>query len=147
MDMYYRSVGRNCNLLLNATPDTTGMIPEVTLPHYANFGKEIRRRFGKPVAEAEGEGETVELVLREPAEIDHVIVMEDIKHGERVRAYEIEGLVPGNEWQKLCDGVSIGHKRIQSFTHTEVAKVRFRATKTVANPRIRRLAVFSGGTA
>ena len=44
MDMYYRSVGRNCNLLLNTTPDTTGLIPELIVPHYANFGKEIRRR-------------------------------------------------------------------------------------------------------
>jgi alpha-L-fucosidase len=143
IDMYYRSVGRNCNLLLNATPDTTGLIPEVILPHYANFGKEIRRRFATPVAETKGEGETVELVLRKPAKIDHVIVMEDIKHGERVRAYEIEGLVPGNKWQKLCDGISIGHKRIQRFDPQEVSKLRFRATKSADTPQIRRLAVFS----
>lgn len=145
MDMYYRSVGRNCNLLLNATPDTTGLIPEVILPHYANFGKEIRRRFGTPVAETKGEGETVELVLRKPAKIDHVIVMEDIKHGERVRAYEIEGLVPGNKWQKLCDGISIGHKRIERFDPQEVSKLRFRATQSVATPKVRRLAVFFVG--
>ena len=145
MEMYYRSIGRNCNLLLNATPDTTGLIPEIILPHYANFGKEIRRRFGTPVAETKGEGETVELVLRKPAKIDHVIVMEDIAHGERVRAYEIEGLVPGNKWQKLCDGISIGHKRIERFEPQEVSKLRFRATKSVATPKIRRLAVFFVG--
>jgi alpha-L-fucosidase len=145
MDMYYRSVGRNCNLLLNATPDTTGLIPEVILPHYANFGKEIRRRFGTPVAETKGEGETVELALKTPAKIDHVVTMEDIAHGERVRAYEIEGLTPGNTWQKLCDGISIGHKRIQRFDPQEVSKLRFRATQSVATPKIRRLAVFSVG--
>ena len=71
MDMYYRSVGRNCNLLLNTTPDTTGLIPEVIVPHYANFGKEIRRRFDKPVAETKGEGDKVELVLKKPAKIDN----------------------------------------------------------------------------
>ena len=145
MDMYYRSVGHNCNLLLNATPDTTGLIPEAIRPHYANFGQEIRRRFAAPLAETAGEGDTVELALRAPAEIDHVILMEDIRHGERVRAYEIEGLVGGDKWQKLCDGVSIGHKRIQKFDRTEVAKVRFRATQSVATPQIRRLAVFHVG--
>ena len=145
MDRYYRSVGHNCNLLLNASPDTTGLIPEVTLPHYANFGKEIRRRFDKPVAETKGQGDTVELVLKKPAQIDHIIVMEDVAHGERVRAYEVEGLVPGNKWQKLCDGVSIGHKRIQQFNRTEVTQIRFRATKAVALPKIRRLAAFSIG--
>lgn len=145
IDMYYRSVGHNCNLLLNATPDKTGLIPEANIKHYADFGKEIRRRFGKPVAETKGEGDTVELVLMKPAQIDHVMVMEDIAHGERVRAYEVEGLVPGNKWQKLCGGVSIGHKRIQQFNRTEVAKIRFHATKAVAVPKIRRLVVFSVG--
>jgi len=145
MDMYYRSVGRNCNLLLNTTPDTTGLIPEAILPHYANFGKEIRRRFDRPVAETKGEGDTVELELKKPAQIDHVMIMEDIAYGERVRAYEVEGLVPGNTWQKLCDGASIGHKRIQKFNRTEVARIRFHATKAVAVPNIRRLAVFSVG--
>jgi len=142
MDMYYRSVGRNCNLLLNATPDTTGLIPESLVPHYANFGKEIRRRFDKPVAETKGVGETVELTLRTPTKIDHVVIAEEIAYGERVRAYGIEGLIPGNKWQKLCDGISIGHKRIQQFAPIEVAKLRFRATKSVATPKIRRLAAF-----
>lgn len=145
MDMYYRSVGHNCNLLLNATPDRTGLIPEANMKHYAELGKEIRRRFGKSVAETRGTGGTVQLSLKRPAKIDHVVVMEDIAHGERVRAYEVEGLVPGNRWQKLCDGISVGHKRIQRFDPVEVSKVRFRATKSAATPMIRRLAVYSVG--
>ena len=145
MDMYYKSVGRNCNLLLNATPDTTGLIPEEIVPHYVNFGKEIRRRFDKPVAATRGEGSTVELVLQRPAPIDHVMLMEDIAHGERVRAYEVEGLTSGQTWQKLCEGVSVGHKRIQQFDRIEVARIRFRATQSVATPKIRRLAVFCVG--
>jgi alpha-L-fucosidase len=140
---YYHSVGRNANLLLNSTPDTTGLIPEGLLVHYENFGKEIKRRFGQSVAETTGEGDSVELTLKTPGKIDHVIIMEDIKDGERVRAYEVEGLVPGNKWQKLCDGISVGHKRIQQFDRTEVAKVRFKATEKAATPKIRRLAVFN----
>ncbi len=60
-------------------------------------------------------------------------------------AYEVEGLVPGNKWQKLCDGRSIGHKRIQKFDRTEVAKVRVKITEKAATPMIRRLAVFDVG--
>jgi len=142
MDMYDRSVGHNCNLLLNATPDTTGLIPEAIVPHYADFGKEIRRRFGQPLAETRGEGQTLEMALDRPAAVDRVILMEDIAHGERIRAYEIEGLVPGNTWQKLCAGISVGHKRIQQFQRTEIARLRFHATRSVATPKLRRLAVF-----
>ena len=95
------------------------------------------------------EGGNVETVISQIlvpwVNINHVIVMEDIARGERVRAYEVEGLVPGNMWQKLCDGVSVGHKRIQKFDRTEVAKVRLKVTESVAPPKIRRLAVFDVG--
>ena len=71
------------------------------------------------------------------------MLMEDIAHGERIRAYEIEGLLPGNTWKRLCDGISVGHKRIQTFEGVEVTKVRVRVTQSVATPMIRRLAVFN----
>ena len=145
IDMYYRSVGRNCNLLLNATPGPDGLIPEANLRHYAEFGREIRRRFETPLAETSGEGEVVELKLPRLHKIDHVVCMEDITRGERVRAYEIDGLEVGGAWTKLCDGISIGHKRIQKFDPKEISSVRLRVTKSVARPLIRRLAVYHIG--
>jgi len=69
--------------------------------------------------------------------------MEDIARGERVRAYTLEGLVPGGTWQPLCSGECIGHKRIQTFDNTEVAAVRLKIGKSQAEPTIRRLAVFN----
>ncbi len=141
MDMYYHSVGHGCNLLLNATPNSDGLIPEPTMKHYAAFGKEIARRLGKPLATTSGHGANVDLKLPQPARIDHVVLMEDLAQGQRVREYVVEGLVPGNQWEKICDGVSIGHKRIQQIKPVEVAAVRFRATKSAAEPRIRALSI------
>jgi len=145
MKIYYESVGRNANLLLNCSPGRDGLVAESHMKRYEEFGCEIRRRFDNPAAETQGMGDTVELALKKPAAIDHVILMEDIAHGERVREYVVEGLVRGNKWEKLCDGISIGHKRIQGFKPIEVARVRFRATKAAATPILRRLAVFSTG--
>jgi len=42
MDRYYRSVGHNCNLLLNANPDPDGLIPEPDRKRYQEFGDEVR---------------------------------------------------------------------------------------------------------
>lgn len=142
MDKYYRSVGRNCNLLLNATPDQDGLIPEADMKRYKEFGDEIRRRFGKSVAETDGRGELVELDFGKPIRIDHVITMENIVEGERVRAYVVEGLA-GGQWKELCRGASIGHKKIDRFDPTEVSKIRWRCLKSVAEPRIRKLAAYS----
>jgi len=142
MEIYYRSVGRNCNLLLNVAPNFDGLVPKGDLKHYADFGKEIKSRFGKPVAETKGRGRTVELAMPRPARIDHVIIMEEIAQGERVRKYVVEGKAGGDKWQKLCEGESVGHKRIQQFKAQEVAAVRVRATESAGVPLIRRLAVF-----
>jgi alpha-L-fucosidase len=142
VDMYYKSVGRNANLMLGAVPDADGLIPEADFARYAELGNELRRRFDRPLAETSGRGRSMELALPKPARIDHVVIMEDITHGERVRGYVVEGLVPGNTWQPLCGGVSIGHKRIQSFDVAEVAKLRLRTTASLAEPFIRRLAVY-----
>ncbi len=145
IEIYYCSVGRNCNLLLNATPNTDGLIPEANIKHYVALGREIRRRFGNPVAETNGVGTEVILKLKRPEVIDHVVIMEDIRYGERVRKYKVEGLVPGNKWRRLCEGISIGHKRIQKFSPVRAAAVRFCAEKAAAPPRIRKLAVYHVG--
>lgn len=142
MDMYYRSVGRNCNLLLNANPNPEGLIPQADFQRYVEFGREIRRRFGTPVAQTAGRGATVELTLRRPAVIGHAVVMEEITKGERIREYQIEGMTGPDTWRTLCKGQSIGHKRIARFEPVEVAKVRLRAIQTAAEPLIRTLAVY-----
>jgi len=139
---YYRSVGHNCNLLLGEVITSEGLVPQHDIDRLAEFGKEVRRRFAKPVAQTAGTGKTVELKLPKPGRINHVVIMEQIARGERVREYEVEGLLAGNQWQTLCKGQSIGHKRIQQFDAVEVAAVRLKVTESVATPQIRQLAVF-----
>jgi hypothetical protein len=97
----------------------------------------------QPIAETAGKGPALELRLPTPQRINHMIAMEDIAQGERVRQYALEGLVPGGVWQPLCSGESVGHKRIQSFDGVSVAAVRLKITTARAEPVLRRLAVFN----
>lgn len=142
MDMYYNSVGHSSVLLLNITPDTSGKMPQADVKRAAEFGAEIKRRFGESIAETNGRGKVVELGLDKPVTIDHVITMEDITEGERVRQYIIEGLIDGN-WQKINEGTAIGHKKIDRFEPVRVSKVRLRVIKSIAEPLIRKLAVYN----
>ncbi len=140
--MYYNSVGRNSNLILGEVINADGLVPASDIKRLAEFGKEISARFAKPAAETKGEGSELVLAVPGDGKIDHVVIMEDIAHGERVRAYEVEALAAGGEWRKLCAGTSVGHKRIQRFAPVEAAKVRLRVTKAAAAPQIKKLAVF-----
>jgi len=142
MDIYYKSVGRNANLIVNASINRDGLVPDADMKRFKEFGDEIRRRFAKPLAQTAGEGETVELVLGRSAKINHAIVMEKITEGERIREYVVEGFA-GGTWKELCKGQSVGHKRIEKFGDVEVSKVRLRVTSSTAKPLIRQLAVYN----
>lgn len=144
MEIYYTSVGRGGLLLLNAAPDTTGLIPPEDMSLYKQFGDEINRRFGKSLASTAGNGDELELKLGKATKIDHVIIQEDIVFGERVREYVIEGHIEGN-WKELAKGSSVGYKRIEKFDEVELDAVRVRFTAFSYPPVIKNLAVYFVG--
>jgi alpha-L-fucosidase len=140
MEKYCCSVGRNCNLLLNANPGPDGLVPEADLKRYEEFGREIHRRFATAVASTSGSGTLIDLDLEGSRAVNHVVLMEDISRGERILEYVVEYLAGGETWRTLCAGESIGHKRIQQFDTVLTSRIRLRATKTKAAPHLRRLA-------
>ena len=144
LDIYYQSVGRGAMLLLNAAPDTTGLIPTKDMELYRQLGDEIRRRFGKSIAETSGNGQTVELLLGKEEIIDHCIIQEDISFGQRVRQYRIEGRT-NNKWTVIAGGTSIGQKRIEHFSPVKVDAIRLKVVESTFSPVIKRLAVFNTG--
>ena len=141
MDMYESSVGHGAVLLLNNTPDTTGLIPAADAARAKEFGDEIKRRYGIPVVYSQGRGDTVEAMPSSPSLIDAVVTMEDISQGERIRQYEIDGMVDG-QWVELAKGSAVGHKKIDKFDPIRVSKIRIRVLKSVGEPLIRRIAAF-----
>lgn len=144
VEVYYRSVGRGSQLLLNIPADRRGHMPEADLARAKEFGAEVRRRFGKSVAETAGTGTQLELRLAKPTRVDHVILEEDCRFGQRVRAFCVEGLL-GNEWKTLYAGTSIGHKRIVALQGHDSRGLRLKVTETQGEPRIRRFAAFNAG--
>ena len=142
MDIYYHSVGHGGVLLLNSTPNTSGLIPEGDLQLYAAFGREIERRLNHPIMEVNDQrGSTVELALPQSTLINQVVIMEDYREGERIREYVVEGLSEG-EWRELKQGTSVGRKKIDLFRPAQFSRVRLRVTKYAAEPLIRSFAVY-----
>ncbi|MGQ7870732.1 alpha-L-fucosidase [Sunxiuqinia sp. sy24] len=141
MDMYCKSVGRNSTLIMGLTPDPDGVLPEPDVQRLKEWGDEIKRRFETPVAQTKGEGKKLVLKLSKAQSVNHVIIQENIALGERVRRYEVEGLVSG-KWTKLCEGQSIGQKRIQQFDTVECSKIRLTIEQSEELPSIKNLAVY-----
>lgn len=168
MAMYYATVGHDANLLLNANPDESGLIPEIDMKRYAEFGDEIKRRFDHPLSETSGRGTEIELpvagtpiklvaiarvdstdgndklqrVWQGAQTVDHVVLMEDISRGERVTEYVVEGMVNA-QWRELSKGSCISHKKIDRFNPVMVTKLRLRVTQSLAEPIIRKFAAYN----
>jgi alpha-L-fucosidase len=128
---------------MGAVPAQRGLVPEEDRKVGAAFGKEIQRRFGKPVAETTGHGNRIVLRLPAPSRFDQVVIREEIAEGERIRQFVVEALVPGPRWQRLFAGESVGHKRIIQFPSLEVSQVRIEVLKSPAPARLRSLAVYA----
>lgn len=146
MKIYYSSVGRGCVFLINACPDTTGLIAPAEAKRFAEFGKEIKRRFEKPVQETQGTGKELTLHFPSPQQIDHLILMEDISQGERVRKFTLEGKQEKG-WKTVFQGSAIGHKLIvQVYPRQSYKAFRLVVNESVGEPIIRKLAAFHTGT-
>ena len=82
-----------------------------------------------------------EIRFDRPTSINHIVTMEDIRHGHIVRAYRVDAFLDG-EWKTLVEGSSIGYKKIDPLETIQVEGVRLRITAAVDEPVIRSFAVF-----
>lgn len=140
--MYERSVGRNSTLILGITPDTRGRLPEADVKRLTEFGAAICQLYGAPVASTSGAGYELTLTLAAPANLDRLVLQEEIRNGERVREFRIDAFVNG-QWQSIADGSCIGHKRIQTFAPVTTGKLRVAIAEATAEPQIRNFAAFA----
>lgn len=142
LDVYYRTVGRGGVMLLNSTPDTTGLIPASHVKVYKAFGDEIRKYFENPIKKTSGVGSEFEVSFDKPTTINHTIIQEEIAYGQRIRSYRLEGFT-NSGWRLIYSGTSIGNKKIDSFDSLEVTKLRIIITNSLAKPIVKNFAVYN----
>ncbi|MFT4569089.1 MAG: alpha-L-fucosidase, partial [Saprospiraceae bacterium] len=135
MDIYYKSVGRNSTLIIGLTPDPNGLMPEEDVKRLKEWGDEIKRRFSNPLATTSGKGENIILKINDSREVNQLVLKEDIKMGERIREFVIEGKTKLG-WQIIFKGSSIGHKLIHQFKGIEVSALRLKVLSSVKEAQI-----------
>ncbi|GAA1878667.1 alpha-L-fucosidase [Lapillicoccus jejuensis] len=98
MAVWYRSVGRGGNLLLNVPPDTRGLVAEGDVERLREWTARREELFGRPVevdvvpsseAGDEDEVRTVSLTLPTGTRLDHLELREELSGGQRVTSYVV----------------------------------------------------------
>ncbi|THF76715.1 alpha-L-fucosidase [Cohnella fermenti] len=135
MGLYYYSVGRGANLLLNIGPDRRGLLPDKDTARLLEFGREIRGRFARPFARGADFAHTelqYSFSKPEPFLLNHVILSENLMEGQAVTGFGI--YIKANSYMPpICvyEGKTIGHKAICVFPTVSAYEVTVEITDYV----------------
>jgi alpha-L-fucosidase len=144
-NLYFLSVGRGANLLLNVPPNRDGLIDPADAASLKAYGEYLHQTFDKPVALASvRELMKPEIVLDLPPDtsFDIVKIKENIRFGQRVEAVNIE-MLESDTWKPVTTATSIGPRRIIRLPEpVSCAKVRLTVTQSAAPPMITEFALF-----
>lgn len=149
MGIYYYSVGRGGNMLLNIGPDRDGLLPEKDAARLLEFGGEVKRRFSRPLARMEDFRREGNSWIFRPGKkflVDHAVLMEDIAQGERIRAFRI--LIrpyPYGDFVTVYEGKNVGHKAVCRFPAVATEEVRVTVDRSEGDPLPKRFFLYYAG--
>jgi alpha-L-fucosidase len=172
LDIWYASVGNNCNLLLNVPPDRRGLLHEKDVESLLGLKKLLEAEFGNEVAKGkpalaekvrgklfsasnvnDGNSETYWATKDNSKEASVVIDLGGETEINRVLVQEyiklgqrITGfrfeIFQNNNWTEVLSGTTVGYKIIRKFPTVKTSRVRFTVTGAKASPCISNIELF-----
>lgn len=144
VDLYFMSVGRNANLLLNVPPTRDGLLHDADVAALSAFSDRLNAIFetdlaaGARIAKS---SHALTLTLPEPVQFDVVDLSEAIEHGQRVAGYRVEAW-DGGRWATISRGTTIGHRKLDRVALTRTDRVRVVVEEAVGNPVLKRVGLY-----
>lgn len=161
MDIYYGSIGRNGNLLLNVPVDRRGRIHEADSTRLMEFRDAVNNHFKTDLAYkktisvdgkvsksmkrltdnyydtywlAPKENPEFIIQLGKPVKVNRVLLQEYIPTGQRVKSFSVEYSSNGKDFERLTEGTTIGFKRILSFNEVTASHIKVIISDSKAAP-------------
>lgn len=117
--LYYYSIGRGSNLLVNIGPDRRGLLPESNVALVKYMSEEMKRRLvdGKlDYQRFEKVGNEYQITFDRAYVIDHVILEEDMIDGQNIKEFTVYSApYRGTNRIAVYKGCTVGHKQICTF--------------------------------
>lgn len=150
LDIYYKSVGRNANLLLNFPVNKDGVIPTEDVNRINDFKNYLNSTFSTGFFKDKdtswinvNNGKSKEYKLSSKTQVNVLVIQEDISKGQRVESFSIEYFDnTTSEWKNVTlaqisqKTKTIGYKRIIKFNTavtTDKIKITINETRLPAN--------------
>jgi alpha-L-fucosidase len=141
VDLYFTSVGRNGKLLLNVPPTTDGLLHPTDVERLAGMRRALDQLFANDLArEAKHKwrvtgDRTAELIvdLRRVMPVTVIRLEENIRRGQSVASYRVDGADQGNVWRELSRGTTVGYTKLDRV-QANVRRLRVTVTGAAARP-------------
>lgn len=171
MEIYYKSVGRNCTMMLNIPPDTTGRFHPNDVQRLYEFSETLNSIFTDNLASGQditvdypnvqypssnlvdGNWETfwiahksagkpaLTLTLAEPETFDHIVLQEYIPLGQRIASFTISAKTD-DEWREIAKGTTVGYKRILRMEPVTTKQLRIVIDKSYGRPALSEIRLY-----
>ena len=133
VELHFTSVGRNSKLLLNVPPTPSGRFHETDVARLRGMDRALRALFADDLAAgAPGQRAVTgprtavqELDLGRTVRVAISDLREDIRRGQSVARYRLEGLADGG-WRELARGLTVGYRKLDRFEPVRVRRLRLR---------------------
>lgn len=144
LDIYYKSVGRNANLLLNFPVNKDGVIPTEDVNRINDFKNYLNSTFSTGFFKDKdtswinvNNGKSKEYKLSSSKQINVLVIQEDISKGQRVESFSIQYYNSANStWKDVTlaqiskKTETIGYKRIIKFNTVTTDKIKITINET-----------------
>ena len=172
LELYYSSVGRNCNLLLNVPPDRRGLLHENDVRSLKEFRQLREKEFEKDLAKGkktkasesrgkdygpamvnDGDRKTYWAPEDKTTSAEIIIDLVEEKEINRILIQEYIQLgqrvqefrieaLTDTGWKQIVEGTTIGYKIIRKFPVTTTSKVRLTISGAKACPAISNIELY-----
>lgn len=140
LKLYYNTVGNNSCLMLGLSPNKRGVLDDTDTQILNAFGYDLRVMFGAnllcgaKISASSNNAAAGSVVTRAMSEywspdaadkkpelvfelgeddvFDKLVLCENIADGQRVEGFEVFILNEKGKWKSICEGTSVGYKRI-----------------------------------
>lgn len=116
--IYFHSVGRNCQLLLDVPPDQRGRIDDADVARLREFGDWLRATFTSNLArnatrhvDGKERGTMFTYNLTGPTTFTIIALQERIEDGQRIARFTVDAR-NAERWTTIAAGTTIGYKRL-----------------------------------
>ena len=152
IQVYHQTAGRNCLLMLDLTPDRTGLIPPAYATRYKELGDFIRSCYNTSAIPTDrfildDSSIHIQVFNSSPITVDRSVIQEDQTQGQVVRSYTVDvqfaNATNTTQWITVAQGTSIGNKKIDIWQAGPqlISAVRLNITNAVDTPVIKAFTV------